>query len=129
MCLYSITSEYNAPLELPHPYIDDDWYDMDGCGAAVRPTMDLSNELRGCSFADMTMTAIRLSSGNVCLYCIAAEYNAPLEVPHAYIDDDWYYILEYDVIAWLHHVIFESVSLASVGFSVSAAPLLLVFRH
>ncbi len=34
MCLYSIATEYNGPLEAAHAQIDDDRYDMVECGAA-----------------------------------------------------------------------------------------------
>ncbi len=63
MCLYSIAAEYIASPEVPHVYIDDVRYDVFECGAAVRTTIDRMYELRGCSIS--SMTAIRLSSGNV----------------------------------------------------------------
>ncbi len=43
--------------------MNDDGYDIVRCGAAARPTMDLSYQLRGCGIA--SMYAISLSSSNV----------------------------------------------------------------
>ncbi len=51
MCLYSIATEYNGPLESAHAHNDDDRYDMVECGAAGKPTLDLSDQLQGCSIA------------------------------------------------------------------------------
>ncbi len=51
MCLYSIATEYNGPLEAAHAQIDDDRYDMVECAAAGKPTLDLSDQLQGCSIA------------------------------------------------------------------------------
>ena len=46
MCLYSIATDYNGPLEAAHAFIiDDDRYDMVGRGAAGQPTLDLSDQL------------------------------------------------------------------------------------
>ncbi len=33
MCLYTIATEYNGPLEAAHAHSDDDRYDIAGCGA------------------------------------------------------------------------------------------------
>ena len=65
MCLYSIATEYNGPLEAAHAQIDDDRCDMVECAAAgdLAPNLDLSYQLRSCSFAS-TMT-ICLESVNV----------------------------------------------------------------
>ncbi len=63
MCLYSIATEYNGPLEAAHAQIDDDRYDMEECGAAGKPTLDLSDQLRGCSIAPTNN--YRMSSANV----------------------------------------------------------------
>ena len=64
MCLYNIATEYNGPLEAAHAQIDDDRYDMVGeCGAAGKPTLDLSDQLRGCSIA--STNNYRMSSANV----------------------------------------------------------------
>ena len=63
MCLYSIAPEYNGPLEAAHAQIDDDRYDMVECGAAGKPTLDLSDQLRGHSIAS-TMNYL-MSSTNV----------------------------------------------------------------
>ena len=63
MCLYSIATEYNGPLEAAHAQIDDDRYDIVECGAAGKPTLDLSDQLRGCSIAPMH--SYRMGSPNV----------------------------------------------------------------
>ncbi len=63
MCLYSIAIEYNGPLEAAHAHIDDDRYDMVECGAAGKPTLDLSDQLQGCSIAPTHN--YRMSSANV----------------------------------------------------------------
>ncbi len=63
MCLHSIIAEYNGPLEAAHAYIADDKYDMVVCGVACQPTLDLSDQLRGCSIAFTYVT--RLSNANV----------------------------------------------------------------
>ena len=63
MCLYSIATEYNGPLEAAHAQIDDDRYDMVECGAAGKPTLDLSDQLQSCSIA--STHNYRLSSANV----------------------------------------------------------------
>ena len=62
MSLDSIAAEYNEPLAAAHAPIDDDRYDLVGCGAAGQPKLDLSEQLRGCSIA--STHAIRLSSAN-----------------------------------------------------------------
>ena len=62
MCLYSITTDYNEPLEAAHAHIDDERYDRVQCGAAGQPKLDLSDQLRGCSIA--STQAIRLRSAN-----------------------------------------------------------------
>ena len=44
MCLYSITTEYNGPLEAAHAHIDDDRYDMvqkRSCGPAPIGVLDV----------------------------------------------------------------------------------------
>ncbi len=63
MCLYSIATEYNGPLEAANAQSDDDRYGMEECGAAGKPTLDLSDQLRGCSIAPMKN--YRMSSANV----------------------------------------------------------------
>ncbi len=63
MWFHSITAEYNGPLEAAQAHMNDDGYDIVRCGAAARPTMDLSYQLRGCGIA--SMYAISLSSSNV----------------------------------------------------------------
>ena len=62
MCLYSIATEYNGPLEAAHAQIDDDRYDMVYCSFFGKPTLDLSNQLRGCNIAPTR--AAHLSSAN-----------------------------------------------------------------
>ena len=62
MSLHSITADYNGPLEAAHVSNDDDWSDLVECGAAGQPTLDLSEQLRGCSIA--STHAKRLSSAN-----------------------------------------------------------------
>ncbi len=62
MCLYCIATEYNELLKAAHVHIDDDRYDMVECGAAGRPTLDLSDRLRGCSIAFKYV--IQLSNAN-----------------------------------------------------------------
>ena len=42
---YSLTAEYNGPLEAAHACIDDDRYDMMQYGVASQPTLDLSDYL------------------------------------------------------------------------------------
>ncbi len=66
MCLYTITADYNGPLEAAHARNDDDRYDLVGCGAFGQPTLDLSYQLRDCSIA--STDAKRLSSANVLVY-------------------------------------------------------------
>ena len=63
MCLHSIAIEYNGPLEAANAQIDDDKYDMVECGAAGKPTLKLSYQLRGCSIA--STNNYRMSSANV----------------------------------------------------------------
>ena len=63
MCLYSITADYNEPLEAAQAHIDDERYDRVQCGAAGQPKLDLLDQLRGCSIA--STQAIRLRSANV----------------------------------------------------------------
>ncbi len=63
MCLYSIDTEYNGALEAAHAQIDDDRYDMVECGAVGKPTLDLSDQLQGCSIAPTHR--YRMSSANV----------------------------------------------------------------
>ena len=63
MCLYSITIEYNELLQATHVHIDDDRYYMVECGAAGKPTLDLSDQLQGCSIAPTHN--YRMSSANV----------------------------------------------------------------
>ncbi len=63
MYLYSIATEYNGPLEAAHAQIDDDRYNIVKCGDAGKPTLDLSNQLRGCNI-DPTNN-YRMSSANV----------------------------------------------------------------
>ena len=63
MYLFSITADYNGPLEAAHAHTDGDRYDFVECGAAGQPALDLSHQLRGCSIA--SEHAIRLGSTNV----------------------------------------------------------------
>ncbi len=66
MCLYSITAEYNGPLAAAHACIVDDRYDLvEGADALLCcwPTLDLSDQLRGCSIASTDTSC--LSSANV----------------------------------------------------------------
>ncbi len=63
MFFYSITVERIDPLEAAHAHIDDDRYDMVECGAAGKPTLDLSDQLRGCSIP--STHNYRLSSANM----------------------------------------------------------------
>ena len=51
MSLYTITAEYNGPLEAPHAHGDDDKGDLAECGAAGQLKLDLSEQLRRCSIA------------------------------------------------------------------------------
>ena len=41
MCLYTIATEYNGPLEAAHAHIDDVGSDMDDCNAAGKFKWDL----------------------------------------------------------------------------------------
>ena len=66
MCLYSITTDYNEPLEAAHARNDDDIYDLVDCGAAGQPTLDLSDQLRDCSIA--SVQAILLRSAHMLLW-------------------------------------------------------------
>ena len=66
MYMHTITAEYNGPLEAAHSSIEDDRYDLVECGAAGRPTLDLSDRLRGSSIA--SALAIRLRSANMLVY-------------------------------------------------------------
>ena len=66
MCLYTITADYNGPLEAAHARNDDDRYDLVDCGAAGQPTLDLSDQLRGCCIT--SKYASRLRSANVLVY-------------------------------------------------------------
>ncbi len=63
MCLYSIATEYYGALEAAHAHSDDNKYDMVQCGAAGEPTLDLSDQLQGCSIA--STHNYRMSSANV----------------------------------------------------------------
>ncbi len=51
MCLSTIVTKYNGPLEAAHAYIHDDRYDIDQFVAAGQPRLDLSDQLRSCSVA------------------------------------------------------------------------------
>ncbi len=51
MCLYSIATEYNGPLEAAHVQIDDDRYDMVECGAAGPPPLDRMDQPHGLGMA------------------------------------------------------------------------------
>ena len=66
MSFYSIAAKYNGPLEAAHVNIDDERYDSVVCSAAGQPTLDLSDQLRGCSIA--SVQAILLRSANVFVY-------------------------------------------------------------
>ena len=63
MCMYSIATKYNGLLEAAHAPFDDDRYDMVECGAADKPTLDLSDQLHGCNIAPTHN--YRMSSANV----------------------------------------------------------------
>ena len=66
MCLYGITAKYNGPLAAAHACIVKDRYDLVECADASLcfwPTLDLSDQLRGCIIA--STDASRLSSPNV----------------------------------------------------------------
>ena len=63
MCLYGIINKYIGPLEAAHAQIDDNRYDMAECGAAEKPTLDLSEQLHGCNIAPTHN--YRMSSANV----------------------------------------------------------------
>ncbi len=65
MCFYSITVEYNDPLEAAHAHIGDDRYDMVEFGAVSQRRVVLSDQLRACGI-DFT-DVIRLGSNNVLL--------------------------------------------------------------
>ncbi len=54
---------HNGRLEAANAHIDDDRYDMVECVAAGRLEVDLSEQLRGCSIASMTVR--RLSSSDL----------------------------------------------------------------
>ena len=41
MCLYTITADYNGPLEAAHETIVDNMYDLVEGDAAGQPTLDL----------------------------------------------------------------------------------------
>ncbi len=43
MCSFSIATECYGALEADHAHNDDDRYDMVECGAAGKPTLDLSD--------------------------------------------------------------------------------------
>ena len=45
MSLYTITADYNEPLEAAHCYSDDDRYDLAALDTAGQPTLDLSHQL------------------------------------------------------------------------------------
>ncbi len=45
MCFFTITAKYNEPLEDINRDSDYDRYDIVGCGAAGRTTLDLLREL------------------------------------------------------------------------------------
>ena len=62
MNMYRIATDYNGPLEAAHAQINDDRYDLVECGATGQPTLDLSEQLRGCSLAFSGSTL--LSSAN-----------------------------------------------------------------
>ena len=62
MCMSSITTNYNGPLEAAHAHSDDDRYDRVQYGAVGQPKLDLSDQLRGYSIA--STQAIRLRSAN-----------------------------------------------------------------
>ena len=65
ICLLTITANYNGSLEAAHARIDDERYDLVGCGAAAQPTLNLSDQLRDCSIASTHASRLRLSSANV----------------------------------------------------------------
>ncbi len=59
----AIAAKYNGTLEAAHAHIDDDRYNIVKCGAAGKPTLDLSNQLRGCNIAPTNN--YRMSGANV----------------------------------------------------------------
>ncbi len=52
-----------GPLEAAHAQINDEKYDMVECGAAGKTTLDLSDQLHGCS--NNSTHNYRMSSANV----------------------------------------------------------------
>ena len=67
MCLYTITAEYNGPLEAAHDQIDDDNDEMVIFSAAGQLKLDLSDQLRGCSIAS-TYTILLISANVLVCY-------------------------------------------------------------
>ena len=91
MSLFTITNEYNEPLEAAHARIDDDRYDSEECAAAGQPALDLSNQLQTVAslLHQQSFCAVQMS-----LFTIATEYNEQLEAAHARNDDDRYDLVE-----------------------------------
>ncbi len=66
MCFYAIATNNNGPLEAAHALIDDDRYDIAGCGAIGRLQLDLQVQLHGRSIT--STNASRMSIANVLVY-------------------------------------------------------------
>ena len=63
MCIGSIAAKYDWQLEVAQSHIDNDRYDMVGCGADGELNVDLSDQMQRRSIA--YMSSIRISSANV----------------------------------------------------------------
>ncbi len=66
MCLYTIATEYNGPLEAAHAHSGDDRYDIAGCGAIGRLQLDLQVQLDGRSITYTNPN--RMCRANVLVY-------------------------------------------------------------
>ncbi len=74
---YTITTKCNGRLNAAHAMIDDDRYDIVGCGAAGQPALDLLDQL----WYDAIASAVRELSAFwalKCFFTIATKYNEPL---------------------------------------------------
>ncbi len=89
MSLYTITADYNGPLEAAHYYSVDDRYDLVALDSAGQ---QLSDQLWGCS---IVCTHVETSRQGKWAYTITANYKEPLEAVHCYSDDD-----RYNLVAW-----------------------------
>ncbi len=86
MSLYSITNKSNCPLEVAHLRIDSIDYDIVECCAVGQPKLDLSDQLRRCSFASTSTKASR-QRACISMYSITTtkSNNWPLDAAHAHI--------------------------------------------